>query len=137
VLDEWVEFVSTYLACESQSQSQSDSGSGLPARVGQEDPEETIARIRSNPDEIRYYTLAYLLSGTFKDCSVILRFPEREEGSEGGEGGKPTITAIDLDPKSITRLPKWAELDAEIVGAFAGRENLREVEKCVDAHASG
>ncbi|KDQ14541.1 hypothetical protein BOTBODRAFT_109962 [Botryobasidium botryosum FD-172 SS1] len=145
-LDEWADFVSTYLARHPEFQSQL--GDNKEGEEDDEDPEEKIARIRSHPAEIRYYTLAYLLSGTFKDCSVILRFPQtneddkgdpKEDGGDGGDDGpgEPTITAIDLDPKNIARLPKWAELDAQIVRAFAERADLREVARCVDARTTG
>ena len=54
--------------------------------------------------------LAQLLSGTFKDCSVILR-PD-------GDLENATAHVIDLDPKSVTKLSKWVELDRTIVDAF-------------------
>ncbi|KAG8907179.1 Inositol-pentakisphosphate 2-kinase [Tulasnella sp. 403] len=74
------------------------------------DPSELQAEW-NNPsqEKLRYYLLAYLLSGTFKDCSVILRFKPNIP---------PTITAIDLDPKSVTRLAKWEKLDLEIVRCY-------------------
>lgn len=56
---------------------------------------------------LRHHALAYLLSATFKDCSVIVRVPDG------------TATVIDLDPKSIDRLRKWGRLDSEIVSAYA------------------
>ncbi|KAJ7024292.1 inositol-pentakisphosphate 2-kinase [Mycena alexandri] len=67
---------------------------------------------------LRYHVLAYLLSATFKDCSVLVRVPNG------------TATVIDLDPKSVDRLRKWEQLDREIVTAYAAVPN-RKI--CVDS----
>lgn len=59
--------------------------------------------------------LAYLLSATFKDCSVFVRLDVKN-------GFKVTaVKAIDLDPKPIARMRQYRELDEEIVTAFAER----------------
>jgi inositol-pentakisphosphate 2-kinase len=75
---------------------------------------------------LRFYILCYLMSATFKDCSVILRL----------DSGMPdSITAIDLDPKAIDRLKKWEAQDREIVLGF--KEGLASGEitqaPCTDA----
>lgn len=88
-LDEWQTFANEYLT-----------RSHVPSGV---DPQE---------EELRYHLLAYLMSATFKDCSVILRLPPP------GSDAEATITAIDLDPKSVERLKKWEELDRDIVLAY-------------------
>ena len=64
-----------------------------------------------HPDiaNLRYYCLAYLLSTSFKDCSIILRVPEL---------GQSSIFVIDLDVKPIDRLAKWEKLDKQIVDAY-------------------
>ncbi|KPV76087.1 uncharacterized protein RHOBADRAFT_53078 [Rhodotorula graminis WP1] len=65
--------------------------------------------------------LAYLLSATLKDCSLIVRVPPRD-GS-----GAVTVKAIDLDPKPIVRMGKYARLDGEIVQSWSERiERLAE-----------
>lgn len=66
-----------------------------------------------NPDSanLRYYILAYLLSTTFKDCSIMLSV-----GSESDPGDDP-VRVIDLDVKDINRFGKWRALDQEIVEA--------------------
>ncbi|KAJ7766764.1 inositol-pentakisphosphate 2-kinase [Mycena metata] len=66
---------------------------------------------------LRYHVLAYLLSATFKDCSILVRIPDG------------TATVIDLDPKSVDRLCQWEQLDREIVTAYAAVP-IRKV--CVD-----
>ena len=73
---------------------------------------------------LRYYTFAYLLSATFKDCSIMLR---TDQGHELGRKG--AVTVIDLDPKSVRRLSKWEKLDRDIVRAYTGFER----KKCVDS----
>lgn len=72
---------------------------------------------------LRYYIFAYLLSATFKDCSIMLRTDQRHE-----LGRKGAVTVIDLDPKSVRRLSKWEKLDRDIVRAYTGFER----KKCVD-----
>ena len=72
---------------------------------------------------LRYYIFAYLLSATFKDCSIMLRTDQRHE-----LGRKGAVTVIDLDPKSMRRLSKWEKLDRDIVRAYTGFER----KKCVD-----
>ncbi|KAJ6531190.1 inositol-pentakisphosphate 2-kinase [Mycena capillaripes] len=89
---EWAEFVSAYLSAPSPP----------PADAA----------------HLRYHVLAYLLSATFKDCSVIVRVPDG------------TATVIDLDPKSVDRLRKWERMDKEIVSAYAA---LPDRKVCVDA----
>jgi len=71
---------------------------------------------------LRYYTLAYLLSATFKDCSIILKL------HHGIDEGHNTVTAIDLDPKSVDKLQTWEALDKEIVQTYAGVEG----KQCID-----
>ncbi|KAJ7172029.1 inositol-pentakisphosphate 2-kinase, partial [Mycena filopes] len=56
---------------------------------------------------LRYHVLAYLLSATFKDCSILIRVPAG------------TVTVIDLDPKGVDRLRKWEQLDNKIVARYA------------------
>lgn len=72
---------------------------------------------------LQYYRLAYLLSASFKDCSVIINL---------GEATDHPVTLIDLDPKSPSKLGQWEKLDRAIVKAFEGVEHAR----CVDALSS-
>ncbi|KAL8293557.1 hypothetical protein RQP46_000258 [Phenoliferia psychrophenolica] len=69
----------------------------------------------------RTLVLAYLLSATFKDCSIFIRFDTRSSPLLQ----VTAVKAIDLDPKPIARLVKYFDLDREIVEAFA--ERLSEV----------
>ena len=80
-----------------------------------------------HPDiaNLQYYCFAYLLSATFKDCSLILRIPEEGRGS---------ITVIDLDVKPIDRLQKWEKLDKEIVEAY---KNAWKPKQCVALESTG
>lgn len=80
----------------------------------------------THPDaaNVRYYCMAYLLSATFKDCSLIIRIPRDAPGS---------VTVIDTDVKAASRLSKWAKLDREIVEAY---KNVPEPAHCVDQRAS-
>jgi inositol-pentakisphosphate 2-kinase len=71
------------------------------------------------PSNLHYYIMAYLLSATFKDCSIMIGL---------GCSSNP-ITLIDLDPKSVVKLPEWEKLDKRIVEAYTGVEGRQ----CIDA----
>ncbi|KAJ7633015.1 inositol-pentakisphosphate 2-kinase [Roridomyces roridus] len=74
----------------------------------------------ATPEHLRYHVLAYLLSATFKDCSIIVGIASR------------TVTVIDLALKSIDRLSKWEQLDREILSAYAAVP-VQDRKICVDA----
>lgn len=78
-----------------------------------------------DPADLRYYCYAYLLSATFKDCSIILRIVP----TEGDHPAKKSITIIDLDVKSVDRLSKWEKLDKKIVDVYS---KIAEPTNCVD-----
>ncbi|KAG8952194.1 Inositol-pentakisphosphate 2-kinase [Tulasnella sp. 419] len=122
-LKEWEKFLKEYL---SQMQCTNDAASL--EKIQQEWNDPPIAKLR-------YYMLAYLLSATFKDCSFMIRFPARSlTATASTTTSAPTITAIDLDPKSVTRLAKWEELDREIVDCFI-ETGYGDKRICVDAKA--
>ncbi|KAI0664711.1 inositol-pentakisphosphate 2-kinase [Cubamyces menziesii] len=113
---EWAAFVDAYLARRRTEEEGEEEG-----EEGGEDSEA----------ELRYRILAYLLSASFKDCSIILRLPPRSQSQPQPEGAPAgTVTVIDLDVKRIGRLAKWAALDAEIVDAYRG---VAQPRVCVDA----
>ena len=99
-IGDWTAFVDTYLASHD-------------ARDHSKPP----------PSELRYYTLAYLLSATFKDCSVLVKLPPTRDAHPAAQG---LVKVIDLDPKSVKKMPGWEELDQQIVGSYAAViEDLR------------
>ncbi|GAA5879735.1 hypothetical protein JCM8547_004837 [Rhodosporidiobolus lusitaniae] len=68
----------------------------------------------------RFAIFAYLLSATFKDCSLIVRLPlsppplsssSLPTGSFSTAQPLPSVKAIDLDPKPIIRLAKYWRMD--------------------------
>ena len=101
--------------------------------LGEKEPDPSLAEwdnfvcvyLAGGENSLRYYILAYLLSSTFKDCSVILRL-----GQAGARAMRDTIMAIDLDPKSTGRLVKWEALDLEVVRSFM--DVAAEHDPCVD-----
>lgn len=103
-IEEWVSFISEYL------------------KGGREYDRFDLSKMEAG--RLRYWMLAYLMSATFKDCSMILRSYADEKD------GKDTITAIDLDPKSVERLRKWGQQDREIVLAYKARGMAKE--PCID-----
>ncbi|GAA5914095.1 hypothetical protein JCM8208_005138 [Rhodotorula glutinis] len=83
--------------------------------------EATAAALREGPP--RDAVLAYLLSATLKDCSLIVRVPTIGPGDV-------SVKAIDLDPKPIVRMAKYARMDGEIVQSWRERlERLPEGEE--------
>jgi len=128
--EEWMRFVDTYLA-----------GCDMHAGVKAE-PE-------PNKAELRYHCLAYLLSATFKDCSLVIRMESRASTGPLDGCASNTVDAaqqdththaiapsevklIDLDIKSIKRLAKWEKLDLQIATSYAQVETPRT---CVDSLA--
>ncbi|KAF9454600.1 inositol-pentakisphosphate 2-kinase [Macrolepiota fuliginosa MF-IS2] len=107
-ISDWVEFLDTF---------QSAGVAGM---------DHTQPRI----ENLRYYLLAYLLSATFKDCSIIVKLDFL--GLENiTEYKVHPIAVIDLDPKGLDRLQRWQELDRGIVYNYTPAE--RKV--CVDGWA--
>jgi inositol-pentakisphosphate 2-kinase len=85
-MDEWASFVDIFLSQEHQKHS------------------------NFSPSNLRYHTLAYLLSASFKDCSFIIHPQTDDAGS---------IKVIDLDIKDVDRIPGWLKLDEKIVKEYA------------------
>ncbi|EED81325.1 predicted protein [Postia placenta Mad-698-R] len=107
-LEEWTRFIDEYL-----------SRTTITGRSGHHpDPQ---------PEDLRYYCLAYLLSATFKDCSIMISMTPATGEQDAGRRG--SVKIVDLDVKRISRLAKWERLDKEIVSAYASSANPRT---CVD-----
>ena len=79
-----------------------------------------------HPDaaNVKYYCMAYILSASFKDCSIIIRL---------SQNAPTTVTVIDLDVKPVNRLKKWAMLDAQVVDAY---RTASEPSRCDDRWAT-
>lgn len=75
----------------------------------------------SDQSAMKFYVLAYLLSASFKDCSLMLRFPSGLIS--------PEYHIIDLDTKSASRLDRWHALDREIASVF----HDDKIQPCTDA----
>ena len=94
-LSDWVDFLDTYL---SSTKPKLDHSNPL-------------------PENLRYYLLAYLLSATFKDCSIIVRLDFLRTTQEMVRPG--SVSIIDLDPKKMDKLKGWEELDMKIASTYA------------------
>ena len=103
-LEEWEVFTTTYL-----EKSARDAGDPKTSPVDNQ----TISK-----EELRYHILAHLMSATFKDCSIILRLPSKSLPHSSRQT-EESITAIDLDPKSVRRLDKWRQLDRDIAATYS------------------
>ncbi len=87
-MDDWISFVDVFLSQEHQKHSS------------------------FSPANLRYHTLAYLLSATFKDCSLIIPMRPHIDNIGG-------IKVIDLDIKGVDKIPGWLKLDYKIVKEYA------------------
>ncbi|KAJ1309166.1 hypothetical protein OPQ81_004837 [Rhizoctonia solani] len=121
-LDDWGDFVSEYLS----------HGPYVSSEPYPTDP--------PREEHLKYWLASYLMSATFKDCSVMLRFPPGKVSPDwtfdnpDRNVDRPLMTAIDLDPKSMRRLQKWFDLDHEIVRNYAHAvEEGRAQGVCSDA----
>jgi len=92
-MEDWVSFIDTFLSPKHQKHS------------------------AFSPSNLRYYTLAYLLSATFKDCSLIIPLRRCPGDTESRD-----IKVIDLEIKSVDRVPDWMKLDEKIVKEYAKLE---------------
>ena len=68
------------------------------------------------PENLRYYLLAYLLSATFKDCSIIVQLDFLRSTQEMHHG---SVAVIDLDLKRMEKMKAWEELDMKIASTYA------------------
>lgn len=108
-IEDWSDFLDTYLS-----------------------PNHQYNHNNPSPENLRYYLLAYLLSATFKDCSIILRLDPLQPGNPPTGPVRPErVTIIDLDPKSMSRLRKWEKLDREISQAYMHEADPRN---CIDGY---
>ncbi|KAF5373540.1 hypothetical protein D9758_000900 [Tetrapyrgos nigripes] len=129
-LEEWGSFIDSYLH---ELGLDEQSGKGPAESVNGKAKHAELPDVQTE-EEMRFYLLAYLLSATFKDCSIIVRVPllgsDMSEMEDANLDSR-MITLIDLDPKSMTRLKKWEALDREIVSTYG---QLREEERtaCID-----
>ncbi|KAG8217673.1 inositol-pentakisphosphate 2-kinase [Butyriboletus roseoflavus] len=73
------------------------------------------------PENIDTYLMAYLLSATFKDCSVIFRIHRSDIPGAPSVNSPHAVAIIDLDLKGMDRIEKWAHLDKQIVEYYRDR----------------
>jgi inositol-pentakisphosphate 2-kinase len=96
-LNDWTNLLDTYFV---KSRSSSDS----------------ITTELPDASHLLYHLHAYLLSATFKDCSIILKLPNLYQSMDASSG---SITVIDLDQKPVKSFAKWQQLDKEIVEHYS------------------
>eukprot|EP01080_Neovahlkampfia_damariscottae_P003143 gene3143-5459_t len=69
--------------------------------------ESEFEELKKNKEKIVQILREYLISHTFKDCSVMISFPKSFKSYN--------IGLVDLDPKLASKIPKYEKLDGEIV----------------------
>jgi len=79
-----------------------------------------------SPEHLRHYLMAYLLSATFKDCSIIIRPRQQALANTRVDPARSfDITIIDMEVKSMDRLGKWEKLDRILVEHFKSSGSQR------------
>ncbi|WVN90605.1 uncharacterized protein L203_105846 [Cryptococcus depauperatus CBS 7841] len=80
---------------------------------------------------LRQRLIAYTLSSTFKDCSVLIKCPFQRNavGEWGLVEGKASAKIIDLDLKSIHKLRVWAETDEKLWRYWLETKGNMEIQK--------
>ncbi|KAJ3821339.1 inositol-pentakisphosphate 2-kinase [Lentinula raphanica] len=110
-LDEWSSFVKEYLKLQDTPAS---------------------SEVEAVEARLRYHILSYLLSTTFKDCSIMIMLDSLQHKSSTTPS---RIFLIDLDPKPIERLSKWLKQDRNIANEYAALASQSKKE-CVDDWSS-
>ena len=103
----------------------------------------TLEEVKRDDKLLRRMLLSFLLSATFKDCSMIIRYQfdsstsqldnlSRQKRSSSmssslssgpstlGQPPSLELKLIDLDPKPLSKLQHYYELDQEIVRNWKG-----------------
>jgi inositol-pentakisphosphate 2-kinase len=117
-LDEYTTFVKCYLSYESSSsfthpEAQSISTNTL---LNEETPIKTLV-------------IAYLLSASFKDCSMFITIKQQPDTHNGKH---MDAYLVDVDVKSIKRLGRYAKLDRDLVQSFVKFESEGgRLEQCI------
>lgn len=96
-----------------------------------------VVRDMDSPEKTdRQRVLEFVLSMTFKDCSVFISICESESTIDLEDGSRLPyhIKVIDLDMKKISKLRYWYDLDQRIV-KHAIQHQLNKV--CYDHEANG
>ncbi|KAM0792601.1 hypothetical protein ACM66B_005262 [Microbotryomycetes sp. NB124-2] len=120
-----------------------------------------LETLQSDEELQRDALLAYLMSATFKDCSMIARFqypdpsivnqpsspitsssidarpPSSPPTSRVPQQPQTTIKLIDLDPKPVSKIPQYLKLDQEIVGTWQTMLKGLEGQECRVRKCSG
>lgn len=120
-LQEYEQFVESFLKFEGSSHTReeanvmpagSSSGSSETKRISQ--TESTAFLTKETP--LRTLIIAYLLSASFKDCSMIIKVTQDPNSTNQTK----TLNAylVDVDVKSIKRLARYAKLDRDLVDSF-------------------
>lgn len=82
-----------------------------------------------SPENLQQYLMSYLLSATFKDCSIIIKLAFLDVLNPQ-ELSQHSVTVIDLDPKKMAKLLSWEKLDQEIT--FGYSQSAHQDRVCID-----
>lgn len=94
-LEEYSEFVTSYLTRTKTSSSDS---------------------FLNEQSPLRRLIIAYLLSASFKDCSMIITIKQNPLSQEHSKNVEAYL--VDVDLKSIKRLSRYAKLDNDLIESF-------------------
>ncbi|KAF5377070.1 hypothetical protein D9757_007699 [Collybiopsis confluens] len=110
-LDEWYEFVKKYT-------------------------EQNSPAAKTDAEKLQYHMLSYLLSATFKDCSIMIMLPGLLDKtlSLPASSYPSRIILVDLDQKPVGRFRKWLDQDREILDEYNEMVKKGQTERkiCID-----
>ncbi|KAG9315200.1 hypothetical protein JVU11DRAFT_4330 [Chiua virens] len=86
-----------------------------------------------SPEHIDTYLRAYLLSGTPKDCPIIIRIHRSDISGESTSDCPHSIFIFDLDPKSADRFEQWVTI-GRLWNTIGILENAKSVLKIHCVH---
>lgn len=109
-ISEYAQFVQHYSHALSLSRSQPAPADGHSGTLSDSWP--------SEDSPTRDLIIAYLLSATFKDCSLFASIRTLPNATASAGSNDIDIQVVDCDVKSVDRLKKWYDLDQDIVHSF-------------------
>jgi len=131
-LEEYAAFVSSYLANEAATHEHEDAKliKSYTSSETSASKKAAAATFLNEKSSIRNLVIAYLLSASFKDCSIMIKISQ-DPPSELSSERKLEAYLVDVDFKSIKRLIRYANLDRDLVRNFESfRDKGGRIESC-------
>ena len=108
---------------------------GKGAKYGPELAKNYFDKEKLDISKLDYFIRAFLLSATFKDCSIIIR--PSASTSRSRTPSTNNIMIIDTEPKDINKLEKWINQNEHMVALYSTlKGGDGHGGECIDAHSA-